>query len=58
MFLTFYDFSSEFKRRYMWHRERKAGSGLTPDSGVEMRVARSDEIVKCVLVKHFYVYQK
>lgn len=42
----------------MWHRERKAGSGLTPDSGVEMRVARSDEIVKCVLVKHFYVYQK
>ena len=33
----------------------KAGSGVTSGSGVEMREARSDEIVKCVTCKYFYV---
>lgn len=38
----------------MWHRD--AGSVLTPGSGVEIRVARLDEIMKCVTCKHFYIY--
>ncbi|KAF6115288.1 NOP58 ribonucleoprotein [Phyllostomus discolor] len=32
----------------MWYRQRKAGSGVTPGPGVEVRETRSDDIVKCV----------
>lgn len=35
----------------MWRRD--AGSVLTPGSGVEIRVARLDEIMKCVTCKTF-----
>lgn len=42
-------------KRFIGQRESNAGSGIT-GSRVEMRVGRSNEIVKCITCKTFLCY--